>query len=107
MYKGNNGNVGAVHLSERATSIIASIQGRVPGLIAATCSCISGRKEGKRLGRPPLDPKVRERISEALREPGRPGVRVIAERFGVNASTVQGISMELAGRPFGESASAA
>ena len=32
---------------------------------------------------------------EALATPGRPGIRVIAERFGVNPSTVQRIS-----RPF-------
>ena len=63
------------------------------------------RKEGRRLGRLPLDAKLREHISEALRAPGRTeGVRVIAERFGVNASTVQAISAELAGRPFEASA---
>jgi DNA invertase Pin-like site-specific DNA recombinase len=50
------------------------------------------RREGKRLGRPPLNPKTRERIQEALKAPGRPGVRKIAEQFGVNASTVQQIS---------------
>ena len=66
------------------------------------------RKEGRRLGRLPLDAKLREHISEALRAPGRTeGVRVIAERFGVNASTVQAISAELAGRPFEASASSA
>jgi DNA invertase Pin-like site-specific DNA recombinase len=65
------------------------------------------RKEGKRLGRPPLDPKLKERISEALKEPGRAGVRVIAERFGVNPGTVQSISMELAGRPFDASSAVA
>ena len=36
--------------------------------------------------------ETRERIQEALRAPGRPGVRKIAEQFGVNASTVQQIS---------------
>jgi hypothetical protein len=36
-----------------------------------------------------------KRIREALATPGRPGVRVIAKRFGVNAGTVQRIS-----RPF-------
>jgi DNA invertase Pin-like site-specific DNA recombinase len=50
------------------------------------------RRDGKRLGRPPLDLRIRERIQEALRAPGRPGVRKIAEQFGVNASTVQQIS---------------
>jgi DNA invertase Pin-like site-specific DNA recombinase len=63
------------------------------------------RKEGKRLGRPPIDPKLKERISEALRAPGRTeGVRKIAERMGVNPGTVQTISMELSGRPFEASA---
>jgi DNA invertase Pin-like site-specific DNA recombinase len=53
------------------------------------------RSEGKRLGRPPIAPALAERIREALVTPGRPGVRVLAERFGVNVSTVQRIS-----RPF-------
>jgi DNA invertase Pin-like site-specific DNA recombinase len=53
------------------------------------------RRDGKRLGRPPLNPELRERIQEALMAPGRPGVRKIAEQFGVNASTVQQISSGL------------
>jgi DNA invertase Pin-like site-specific DNA recombinase len=53
------------------------------------------RRDGKRLGRPPLNPKTRERIQEALMAPGRPGVRKIAAQFGVNASTVQQISSGL------------
>jgi DNA invertase Pin-like site-specific DNA recombinase len=53
------------------------------------------RSEGKRLGRPPIAPTLEKRIREALATPGRSGVRVIAERFGVNVSTVQRIS-----RPF-------
>jgi DNA invertase Pin-like site-specific DNA recombinase len=53
------------------------------------------RSEGKRLGRPPIAPALKKRIREALATPGRPGIRVIAERFGVNPSTVQRIS-----RPF-------
>src|SRR5262245_7434716 len=53
------------------------------------------RGEGKRLGRPPIAPELQRQIREALREPGRPGVRKIAERFGVDPSTVQNIS-----RPF-------
>jgi DNA invertase Pin-like site-specific DNA recombinase len=53
------------------------------------------RREGKRLGRPPLAPELRKRIQEALRAPGRPGVRKIAAQFGVNASTVQQISSGL------------
>jgi DNA invertase Pin-like site-specific DNA recombinase len=65
------------------------------------------RREGKRLGRPPMAPELKERIQKALKAPGRTeGVRVIAERFGVNPSTVQSISMELAGRPFEASAAA-
>jgi DNA invertase Pin-like site-specific DNA recombinase len=65
------------------------------------------RREGKRLGRPPIAPKLKERIQEALKAPGRTeGVRVIAERFGVNPGTVQSISAELAGRPFDESTAA-
>ena len=66
------------------------------------------RSEGKRLGRPPIDPKKRERIQEALRVPGRPGVRVIAKQFGVDPSTVQAINAEMTRRPFdGSSASVA
>jgi DNA invertase Pin-like site-specific DNA recombinase len=54
------------------------------------------KSEGKKLGRPPIDPKLEAHIRKALNEPGRTeGVRKIAERFGVNASTVQRIS-----RPF-------
>jgi DNA invertase Pin-like site-specific DNA recombinase len=50
---------------------------------------------GKRLGWPPITPALEKRILEALATPGRPGVRKIAARFGVNPSTVQRIS-----RPF-------
>ena len=53
------------------------------------------RSEGKRLGRPPIASALEKRIREALATPGRPGTRVIAERLGVNPSTVQRIS-----RPF-------
>src|SRR6202040_3623900 len=54
------------------------------------------KSEGKTLGRPPLDRALEDRIRAALDKPGRTeGVRKIAERFGVNASTVQRIS-----RPF-------
>jgi hypothetical protein len=46
--------------------------------------------------------------SEALAAPGRTeGVSKIAERMGVNPSTVQAISMELAARPFDRSAAMA
>lgn len=65
------------------------------------------RREGKRLGRPPMAPKLKERIQQALAAPGRTeGVRKIAARMGVNPSTVQAISMEMPGRPFDGSAAA-
>src|SRR5262249_46828859 len=67
----------------------AMIQERVrAGLVRA-------KSEGKRLGRPPIAPELEERIRKALAAPGRPGVRKIAERFGVNPGTVQRIR-----RPF-------
>jgi DNA invertase Pin-like site-specific DNA recombinase len=50
------------------------------------------RREGKRLGRPTIPAKTEAAIRAALAEPGRPGVRKIAARFG---GTVQRIS-----RPF-------
>ena len=53
--------------------------------------------EGKRLGRPRIAPELEERIRKALATPGRPGVRKIAERFGVDPGTVQRISRP---RPF-------
>src|SRR5262245_36371215 len=46
------------------------------------------RSEGKRLGRPPIAPALEKRIREALAALGRPGVRVIAKRFGVDPGTV-------------------
>src|SRR3981081_2618413 len=55
------------------------------------------KEEGKRLGRPRLDAALEKRIREALKRPERPGVRVIAEQFGVSVGTVQRIS-----RPFVE-----
>ena len=53
------------------------------------------RDAGKRLGWPPIAPALEKRIREALATPGRPGVRVIAKRFGVDPGTVERIS-----RPF-------
>jgi len=47
------------------------------------------RSEGKQLGRPKIDPALEKRIQDALRKPDRPGVRVIAEQFGVAVNTVQ------------------
>jgi transposase-like protein len=55
-----------------------------------------GVSGAKRLGRPPISPALKERIVAALSKPDRTeGVRKIATRFGVNPSTVQGISWEL------------
>src|SRR5215471_2691439 len=55
------------------------------------------RDEGKRLGRPRIAADLERRILEALKARGRTGEGIIkiAERFGVNPSTVQRIS-----RPF-------
>ena len=47
------------------------------------------KSEGKRLGRPRIAPELEARIRKALATPGRPGVRKIAERFGVDPGTVQ------------------
>jgi DNA invertase Pin-like site-specific DNA recombinase len=49
------------------------------------------RGEGKRA------PTLEKRIREALKPPGRPGVRVLAKQFGVDPGTVQRISRP---RPF-------
>jgi DNA invertase Pin-like site-specific DNA recombinase len=54
---------------------------------------LRAKREGKRLGRPPISEEVRERIREALA--GGMSVRKAASRFKVNPSTVQNIS-----RPF-------
>jgi hypothetical protein len=47
------------------------------------------RDEGNRLGWPPIAPALEKRIREALATPGRPGMRKIAVRFGVNPGTLQ------------------
>src|SRR5262249_5087249 len=62
--------------------------------------------EGKRLGRPTLEPALRERILEALntRESTGLGVRAIAKAHQVNASTVQRLASEA--RTFAASAPA-
>jgi len=57
---------------------------------------LRARREGKRLGRPPIAPELANRIRAALNKPGRPGVRKIADQFGVNPSTVQRISAAMA-----------
>jgi len=59
------------------------------------------KSEGKRLGRPRIAPELEERIRKALATPGRPGVRKIAERFGVDPVAVQRISRP---RPFADGA---
>jgi DNA invertase Pin-like site-specific DNA recombinase len=67
---------------------------------------LRAKREGKRLGRPPIKEALKTRIIAALRAPERTeGVRKIARRFGVNASTVQNISQQL--RPFDGAANAA
>jgi DNA invertase Pin-like site-specific DNA recombinase len=59
------------------------------------------RAQGRVGGRPRIDPDLEARIRTALAEPGRGGVRAIAEQFGVAPGTVQRIS-----RPFVEEAPA-
>lgn len=60
------------------------------------------RSEGKRLGRPTIAPELEVKVMAALAKPGRPGVRKIAEQFGLSVGTVQRIS-----RPFEPEADAA
>jgi hypothetical protein len=60
------------------------------------------RGERKRLGSLGYPPSWKERIRNVLTTPGRPGVRKIAQRFGVDPGTVQRIS-----RPFEASAARA
>jgi len=57
---------------------------------------LRARRERKRLGRPPMKDALKQCIVAALKAPGRTeGVRKIARRFSVNASTVQSISREI------------
>ena len=60
---------------------------------------LRARREGKRLGRPPIAPAIEERIRQARK--GGLSVRKTAAKFGVDPSTVQRIS-----RPFADAASA-
>jgi DNA invertase Pin-like site-specific DNA recombinase len=53
------------------------------------------RSEGKQLGRPTIGPELEAKVKAALAKPNRPGVRKIAEQFGISPGTVQRIS-----RPF-------
>jgi hypothetical protein len=85
---------------------------RVRGLLGSlktTCSlfaeCLSrpdAGQEGRKTARAAwVAPELEERIRKALATPGRPGVRKIAERFGVDPGTVQRISRP---RPFADGA---
>jgi hypothetical protein len=56
---------------------------------ATAPSSIQGRQKQDDGLRRRLRLALQKRIREALATPGRPGIRVIAERFGVNPSTVQ------------------
>jgi DNA invertase Pin-like site-specific DNA recombinase len=57
-------------------------------MIQVRAGLARAKSEGKRLGRPRIAPELEERIRKALATPGRPGVRKIAERFGVDPGTV-------------------
>ena len=50
-------------------------------------------------GRPTIPQAKEDAIRAALAKPGRPGVRKIAEQFGVDPSTVQRISRPFDDRP--------
>jgi DNA invertase Pin-like site-specific DNA recombinase len=51
--------------------------------------------QGKALGRPKLAADTEAAIRVALAEPGRPGLRQLATRFGVSRPTIQRIAGEL------------
>jgi DNA invertase Pin-like site-specific DNA recombinase len=53
------------------------------------------RKEGKRLGRPSIDPAVESKIKAALAK-GDAGMLKIADKYGVGSGTVQRIKAEMA-----------
>jgi hypothetical protein len=42
------------------------------------------KAQGKHCGRPTIKPELGQAIRDALAAPGRPGIRVIAEQFGVS-----------------------
>jgi DNA invertase Pin-like site-specific DNA recombinase len=50
--------------------------------------------QGKTLGRPKLAADTEAAIRVALAEPGRPGLRQLATRFGVSRPTIQRIAGE-------------
>jgi DNA invertase Pin-like site-specific DNA recombinase len=66
------------------------IQERVRAGLARAKS--TGTRSGKPIGRPKIAPDKEKRILAALRAKDRPGVRVIAEQFGVAVNTVQRIA---------------
>lgn len=53
------------------------------------------RSKGRQLGRRPIAPELEAKVKAALARPNRPGVRKIAERFGISHATVQRISRPL------------
>jgi DNA invertase Pin-like site-specific DNA recombinase len=57
------------------------------------------RSEGKQLGRPTIEPELAAKVKAALAKPNRPGVRKIAQQFGISPGTVQRISRPLEARP--------
>jgi DNA invertase Pin-like site-specific DNA recombinase len=46
------------------------------------------RSEGKQLGRPTIEPELEAKVKAALAKPNRPGVRKIAEQFGISQMQV-------------------
>jgi hypothetical protein len=54
---------------------------------AAAAGLRRARDEGKQLGRPKIGGDLEAKIAAALRRNDRPGVRVIASRFGVSPNT--------------------
>jgi hypothetical protein len=80
---------------------LAASRQRAASLRNVSRGLTRAKSEGKRLGPPGIAPELEERIRKALATPGRPGVRKIAERFGVDPGTVQRISRP---RPFADGA---
>src|SRR6476620_5507029 len=50
------------------------------------------RAQGKRMGRPSIDPGLEQRIRAALQATGRPGFHKLAAQFGVATGTIQRIA---------------
>jgi DNA invertase Pin-like site-specific DNA recombinase len=53
------------------------------------------RARRKQLGRPNIEPELEAKVKAPLAKPNRPGVRVIAQQFGISPGTVQRISRPL------------